>query len=253
MPEPLLRVAMRGIAAICRLPGGRSAIERTKLRGLLNVTRFNEVAARIMRSPAVYVAAVNGPCGGGGLEMSVCFDIRIASESAGFMIPELLIGLTTTVGGQRLSRLIGLGRALEMVLEGRLYSAREALEIGLVSRVVPPEQLLDTAQMLAAGYATRNRRNIATQKRIFNEGALLSQVESLRREGAANAAGILAGPAPRALRAWVEMQRNGGGESPFLTKLDLWTKGNVVDLNTPGAPPTHEEAALKGSRAGSTR
>jgi len=117
LSAPVVRAAMRLIAAVCRIPGGRNAIERTPLRGLLNVTRFSDVVTRIMRSPAVYIAAVNGPCGGGGIEMSVCFDVRIASETAAFAIPELLIGLTTTVGGQRLSRLVGLGKALEMTLE----------------------------------------------------------------------------------------------------------------------------------------
>jgi enoyl-CoA hydratase/carnithine racemase len=177
--------------------------------------------------------------------------VRIASETAEFAIPELLIGLTTTVGGQRLSRLIGIGKALEMTLEGRMYSAQEALEMGLVSRVVPPEQLVETAKTLAARYATRNRLNIAAQKRIFNEDALQSPANSLIREGASNIAGMLGGPAPGALRAWVEMQRSGGGESLFLTKMDLWASGHVVNLNLPGAPPTHE-AALEGARAGST-
>jgi enoyl-CoA hydratase/carnithine racemase len=233
LPERRLRGAMRLVAAICRVPGGRQAVEKTPLRGLLDVTRFSEVVMRIMRSPAVYLAAVNGPCGGGGLEMSVCFDVRIASETAGFVIPELLIGLTTTVGAQRLSRLVGPGRALEMMLEARLYSAQEALSFGLVSRVVPPEQLLDVARSLAARYATRNRDNIAAQKRIFNEDALLSPFESLLREGSTNTAGVLAGPAPRALRAWVEMQKRSGGDSQFLTNLDAWAGGRVVDLNQP--------------------
>jgi len=234
LSESVVRAAMQLIAVVCRVPGGRKVIERTPLRGLLNVTRFSDVVMRIMRSPVVYIAAVNGPCGGGGIEMSVCFDVRIASDTAGFAIPELLIGLTTTVGGQRLSRLVGLGKALEMTLEGRMYSAQEALAMGLVSRVVPAEQLVETAKKLAAHYATRNRLNIAAQKRIFNEDALRSPSDALLREGAANVSGILGGPAPRALRAWVEMQRKGGGESPFLTKLDVWTRGNVVNLNADG-------------------
>jgi enoyl-CoA hydratase/carnithine racemase len=246
LSEPVVRAAIQLIAVVSRVPGGRKFIERTPLRGLLNVTRFSDVVMRIMRSPAVYIAAVNGPCGGGGIEMSVCFDVRIASETAGFAIPELLIGLTTTVGGQRLSRLVGLGKALEMTLEGRMYSAHEALEMGLVTRVVPPEQLVETAKKLAAHYATRNRLNIAAQKRIFNEDALRSPSSALLREGAANVSGILGGPAPRALRAWVEMQRRGGGESPFLTKLDVWTRGNVVNLNPDGGDMRDGPAVVDG-------
>jgi enoyl-CoA hydratase len=72
-----------------------------------HVTRFNEVMLRVMRSPAVYIAAIGGPCSGGGLEMSVCFDVRLAAddESVGFILPELLIGLTTTVGGHQVRRI----------------------------------------------------------------------------------------------------------------------------------------------------
>src|SRR3954447_18577741 len=84
-------------------PGGQ-ALERTPISQFLSVPRFNQVVLRIMRSPAVYIAAIGGPCGGEGLEMSVCFDVRLADDDAiGFILPELLIGLTTTVGGQRLA------------------------------------------------------------------------------------------------------------------------------------------------------
>lgn len=226
-----MRVAMRIVGAICRFPGGAKLVERTRLSGLLNVTRFNKVVMRVMRSPAVYIAAVNGLCGGGGLEMSVCFDVRIASGTACFLIPELLIGLTTTVGGQRLCRLVGLAKALEMMLEGRMYSAQEALSMGLVSRVVQSEDLIQAAQQLAARYATRNRNVVAAQKRIFNEDALLSAPDSLLWEGAANASGILSGPASEALAAWVETQERTGGDSVFLTNPDAWVRGAAVDLN----------------------
>jgi enoyl-CoA hydratase/carnithine racemase len=103
--------------------------------------------------------------------------------------------------------------------------------MGLVSQVVPAEELVETAMKLATRYATRNRLNIAAQTRIFNEDALLSPIDSLLREGATNVAGILGGPAPRALQAWVDMQRKTGGDSPFITNMDTWTKGDVVDLN----------------------
>ena len=115
------------------VPGGEKALERTPISQFLSVPRFNQVVLRIMQSPAVYIAAIGGPCGGAGLEMSVCFDVRMAAddESVGFILPELLIGLTTTVGGQRLAQLIGPARALEMMLEGRMYSPQEAHHMGL--------------------------------------------------------------------------------------------------------------------------
>jgi enoyl-CoA hydratase len=232
VPERAVRAGMRGIELASAVPGAENVLKSSPVSGILNVTRFNEVVLRVMRSPAVYIAAINGPCGGGGLEMSVCFDVRlIADEGAGCTLPELLIGLTSTVGGQRLAQLIGPARALELMLEGRMYSAQEAAELGLVNRVVARGELLATAQELGARYARRNRDAIAAQKRIFNEDLSLPPAQSLRREGAANVAGIVSGPAPRALRAWVEMQQRGGGESVFLTDPEPWVRGEAVDLN----------------------
>ncbi len=224
----ILAAASRGRGAA---PGGEQALRRSPVSPFLSVTRFNEVVLRIMRSPAVYIAAIGGPCGGAGLEMSVCFDVRLAAddESVGFILPELLIGLTTTVGGQRLAQLIGPARALEMMLEGRMYSPQEAHQMGLVNRLVPPDDLIDEAQEVGARYARRNRDTIAAQKKVFNENLVLNPAESLQRESAANVSTILSGPAPRALQKWLDMQRN--GESVFLTDLAPWIQGELVQLN----------------------
>jgi enoyl-CoA hydratase/carnithine racemase len=212
-------------------PGGERALERTPLSQFLSVPRFNQVVLRILRSPAVYIAAIGGPCGGGGLEMSVCFDFRLAAddESVGFILPELLIGLTTTFGGQRLAQLIGPARALEMMLEGRMYSAQEAHQMGLVNRLVAPADLIDEAKALGARYARRNRNTIAAQKKVFNENVVLNPAESLHHESASNVSTILSGPAPQALQKWLDMQRN--GESVFLTDLAPWIQGETLQLN----------------------
>src|SRR5258708_7160307 len=158
---------MRGVNVVGAVPGGDHVLERSPVSQFLSVTRFNEVVLRVMRSPAVYIAAIGGPCGGAGLEMSVCFDVRLAAddESVGFILPELLIGLTTTVGGQRLAQLIGPARALEMMLEGRMYSPQEAHQMRLVNRLVPPDDLIDEAQDLGARCARRNREPIATDNK----------------------------------------------------------------------------------------
>jgi enoyl-CoA hydratase/carnithine racemase len=222
---------MRGVNVVGAVPGGDQVLERSPVSQFLSVTRFNEVVLRVMRSPAVYIAAIGGPCGGAGLEMSVCFDVRLAAddESVGFILPELLIGLTTTVGGQRLAQLIGPARALEMMLEGRMYSPHEAHQMGLANRLVPPDDLIDEAQDLGARYAHRNRDTIAAQKKVFNENLVLNPAESLQRESAANVSAIVSGPAPQALRKWLDMQRN--GESVFLTDLQPWIQGELVQLN----------------------
>jgi enoyl-CoA hydratase/carnithine racemase len=228
---------MRVVNVVDAVPGGEHVLERSPVSQFVSVTRFNEVVLRVMRSPAVYIAAIGGPCGGGGLEMSVCFDVRLAADddAVGFILPELLIGLTTTVGGQRLAQLIGPARALEMMLEGRMYSPQEAHQMGLVNRLVPLDDLIDEAKELGARYARRNRDTIAAQKKVFNENLVLNPAESLQRESTANVSTILSGPAPQALQKWLDMQRN--GESVFLTDLEPWTRGELVQLNTEEVHP----------------
>lgn len=233
LSEGAMRAALRVAGAAGRMPGGQGAIEASPLSGLLNITRFSEVVLRIMRSPAVWIAAINGPCGGGGLELSVCFDVRLIAEEAGVILPELLIGLTTPVGGQRLVALIGPGKALEMLLEGRVFTAAEARDMGLVGHVTPRAELLERALELAHRYAARNRTVVANQKRIFHEHATLSPADALRAEGAVNATNAVTGVAPRALRAWVQMQQDGDGDSVFFSDLEPWRLGEAVDLNAP--------------------
>lgn len=96
------------------------------------------------------IAAVNGYALGGGCELALACTLRVASERARFGLPELSLGLIPGFGGtQRLSRLIGAGRALELILTGRRMAADEALACGLVNRVVPPAGLLAAAEELA--------------------------------------------------------------------------------------------------------
>lgn len=100
---------------------------------------------------AVSIAAVNGYALGGGCELALACDLRIASENAVFGLPEPSLGIIPGAGGtQRLPRVVGLGRAKEMVLAGARWDARRALEAGLVSEVVPRERLLEAARAMAA-------------------------------------------------------------------------------------------------------
>ena len=100
------------------------------------------------------IAAVNGYALGGGCELALCADIRIASERATFAQPEVGLGITPGFGGtQRLIRTVNRAKAMEMILTARIVSAQEALEMGLVSRVVPGEELMNTALALAESIA----------------------------------------------------------------------------------------------------
>lgn len=107
---------------------------------------------RIAQCPKPVVAAVNGYALGGGCELALACHLRVASEKARFGLPEVTLGLIPGHGGtQRLARIVGLGRALEMVLTGRQVKAGEALEWGLVNAVFPPEGMLEGARGLLGG------------------------------------------------------------------------------------------------------
>ena len=105
--------------------------------------------------PRMVIAAVSGYALGGGCELALACDLRIASEKAMFGQPEILLGIIPGGGGtQRLPRLVGPSRAKDMILTGRQVGAEEALRIGLVDEVVPHEQLHERAFALAAELAT---------------------------------------------------------------------------------------------------
>ncbi|MFQ6108792.1 MAG: enoyl-CoA hydratase/isomerase family protein [Candidatus Aminicenantales bacterium] len=102
------------------------------------------------------IAAINGYALGGGLELALACSIRIASDKAQFGAPEVKLGIIPGDGGtQRLPRLVGLGRAMEMILTGDFIDAQEAYRIGLVNRVCPHEQLMEKAMELARKIASR--------------------------------------------------------------------------------------------------
>ncbi len=123
--------------------------------------------------PIPLIAAVNGYALGGGCELALCADIRIASEKAKFGQPEVGLGITPGFGGtQRLVRTVGTAAAMELILTGKTISADEALRIGLVNRVVAPEALPDEAAALAKTIAANApiavRAAKAAMRRRFN-------------------------------------------------------------------------------------
>ncbi len=205
----------------------RHLLRRTPLAGLQALADFQWAAEGILRSPAVWIAAVDGPCGGGGLELSVFFDLRFASPGARFLLPELALGLSTTFGGQRLARLVGPSRALEIMLEARAYTADEAARFGLVDDVVAGPDLLQYARRRAARFARRPRTVVAAQKRVLHDPDRDATTASLAREAAAQVRGLPA--ATVALRRWRELQ-DSSGESTFLTDPGPWEDGTAVDL-----------------------
>src|SRR4051794_15248798 len=113
--------------------------------------RGQSLFSRIERSEKPVVAAINGTCVGGGLELALACQIRLAAMGAVLGLPEIKLGLIPGFGGtQRLPRLVGSSKAAEMILTGESVSAEEAFRIGLVSHVVPPHELLVQAEAIAA-------------------------------------------------------------------------------------------------------
>lgn len=115
------------------------------------ISRYGQaVVERLERSPKPVIAAVNGYAFGGGCELALACHMRLASENAVMGLPEVKLGIIPGYGGtQRLPRLIGPGRALELILSARSIKADEAERIGLVNRVVPQADLIDEAVKLA--------------------------------------------------------------------------------------------------------
>jgi enoyl-CoA hydratase/carnithine racemase len=109
--------------------------------------RIQKLFNRMEASPLILVAAINGLCFGGGFEFAMACDLRVATEEARMGLPEVKVGIIPGGGGtQRLPSLVGMGRAMEMILSGRLYKGREACNLGLVHSVVYPDQLLKEAE-----------------------------------------------------------------------------------------------------------
>lgn len=141
--------------------------ERTSADALkgINATIFN----RIEEFPAPVIAAVRGFALGGGCELAIACDLRVLGEGARLGQPEVKLGIIPAAGGTyRLPRLIGLGRARELVYTGRMVDAQEALRIGLANLVVPDAEVVERALALANDIAQNGRQAVRGAKRALN-------------------------------------------------------------------------------------
>ena len=134
--------------------------------------------------PQPVVAAIDGQAWGGGCELALACTMRVASTAAHLGQPEVNVGIIPGAGGtQRLPRLIGAGRAADLILSGRIVDAGEALALGLVNAVLPVEGFLDHALEWAGQVAQRPRSAVVAAKRAIVEGLRLPFDEGLRLEG----------------------------------------------------------------------
>jgi enoyl-CoA hydratase len=150
--------------------------QRGKERSIVGQRVFRQFEA--MRKPVV--AAVNGFCLGGGCELAMACHIRIASESAKFGQPEVKLGIGPGYGGTvRLPRLVGRGRALELLLTGAVIDAQEAWRIGLVNKVVPADRLMAEAEGMLRTILAQGPLAVASVLELVDAGAAMPAAEAL--------------------------------------------------------------------------
>ncbi len=136
-----------------------------------------------LQSPKPTIAAISGFCLAGGLEMALWCDLRIAAEGSTFGCPERRWGVPLIDGGtQRLPRVVGLGRALDLILTGRLIASDEALAMGLLTEIVPAGEHLRRALELADGLARFPQQTMLADRRAAIEGFSLSLADGLALE-----------------------------------------------------------------------
>lgn len=161
-----------------------------QLRERTSVDAMQAINGRMFQQvedfPHPVIAAVEGWALGGGCELALACDIRIAGEGARFGFPEVSLGIFPAAGGTwRLPRLVGLGRAKELVYTGRILDAREALAIGLVEEVVPTGEATTRARQLAETIARNSAMAVRVAKAAFNAVARGSAPEPIEKLGQA--------------------------------------------------------------------
>jgi enoyl-CoA hydratase/carnithine racemase len=175
--------------------------------------RLQATFTAIAKIPKPVVAAVSGYALGGGLELALCADFRIAGESARLGQPEILLGVIPGAGGtQRLPRLIGPARAKDIIYTGRFVSAAEARDIGLVDKVVPDPEVYQAARDLVARYAAGPALALRAAKQAIDDGLETDlrtglEIERLQFSGLFTTEDQRAG-----MRSFVE---NGPGKATF--------------------------------------
>lgn len=161
-------------------------LSQTKVLLAPAVAMLNRRDASLVKNPGLskpVIAAVNGFALGGGFELALICDIRIASRNASFALPEVQIGSLPGSGGtQRLMRLIPPGYAYHMALTGERISAEEAFRIGLVTRLVEPHELLPAAMEIARRIAANAPLSVKAVKRLMAQGPNTPLAEGLQME-----------------------------------------------------------------------
>jgi enoyl-CoA hydratase len=232
-PPPALAAAMLAAAgAVRRIPGLRDLAERTPARGLLELHRLHDVLARMGGTDKVFIAAINGNATGGGCELALACDLRYAADKEiRIGLPEMTLGFNPGAGGtQRLTRALGSARAIELLLEGRALSPREAAEVGLVQAVVEPERLLERALEAAQRMARRAPLAVKGLKEVVYHGASspLRRGLAVERKWFTSQGGRPG--AKRAMSVYADQVERGAVPWADSAKIRRWQEGTAADL-----------------------
>lgn len=178
----------------------------------------NAICRRLENFPVPVIAAINGFCLGGGCELAMSCDIRLASEYATFGQPEVGLGITPGCGGtQRLARFVGIGKAKEMIYTARNYTAQDALDMGLVNYVYPYEQLMDEAMKLAKTIAKQAPVAVSLCKEAINVGMQTDLDSALKYEANCFAQCFATQDQKSGMTDFVE-KKKGPEKTPFVGK-----------------------------------
>lgn len=225
---------LRAAGAISKVPGAKAGLERTPAAGLVALRDIHELFLNLQRLDKVVIAAINGTAMGGGCELTLACDLRLMADGDHRIgLPEATLGIIPGAGGtQRLTRLLGTGRAIEMMLEGAVLRPREALEVGLVHEVLPAERLLEVAAERAERLARRSAETVAGLKRAVYEGGSRSLEEGLHIERAEFLAAASTPAARRAMKVYAEEDAARADAAPWQADelIRPWQEGIAVDM-----------------------
>jgi enoyl-CoA hydratase len=235
-PPWLTTILLRVAGAVRRVPVLRDLAARTPLAAVFELYRVHDLFLSMNRAEQVFIAAINGPATGGGCEISIACDVRMMADAdIAIGLPEMTVDFNPGAGGtQRLPRLVGVGRAMAMMLEGRTLSPREALDYGLVQAVVPADQIEDAAIRLGERLARRSPEAIRSLKRAVYEGGAMPLPRGLAEERKWFMVSSATDSSKEKMAA-MSRQVVADGRSPWITSEGLapWQAGTATDADPP--------------------
>jgi enoyl-CoA hydratase len=193
----LKAIAEKGEAFLAENPdGGQAADREAMVAGWLDARPDGPLGFTRLRASKPTIAAISGWCLAGGLELALWCDLRVADETARLGFTERRFGVPLIDGGtQRLPRIVGMGRALEMILTGRVIEATEALGWGMVTEVVEPGRELERALEIAEGLAAFPQQTMLSDRRAALEGIGLPFEDGLELEAKLGRDSVITGTA----------------------------------------------------------